>query len=105
MALLVGAMCIFTSTTFAQGQMPLEPVGGSELRLLQLFLTGTYGIAIGLAVAIFGIFQFSQNNTGFGILLIVVGTCITFAPGILNGTRAFVCPVTKALGNNIECRR
>jgi hypothetical protein len=99
-ALLVGAIFIMASTAWAQ-----EAVGGAELRLLELFLTGTYGITIGLGVAIFGLWQISQSNMGFGIILLIVGACITFAPGILNGTRAFVCPITKALGHNVECRR
>jgi hypothetical protein len=99
-ALVLGAFLLLCGNPWAQGG---EPTGEAELRLLELFLTSTYGIAIGLGVAIYGIFKFSQNDTTGGLLLVIVGACITFAPGILNGVRLFVCPITAALGVNISC--
>lgn len=99
LALILGAFLLVGMTVFAQEAKP----GEAELQLLELFLTSTYGLAIGLGVAIYGIYKFSQNDTTFGILLVVIGACITFAPGILNGTRLFVCPITAALGVNITC--
>lgn len=99
LALTLGAFLLVCVNTYAQAAKP----GEAELQLLELFLTSTYGLSIGLGVAIYGIYKFSQNDTGFGILLVVIGACITFAPGILNGTRLFVCPITAALGVNISC--
>ncbi|MCA3244237.1 MAG: hypothetical protein INF43_02895 [Alphaproteobacteria bacterium] len=98
MALVLGAFLLLCSNPFAQAA-----TGEAELQLLELFLTSSYGLAIGLGVAIYGIFKFSQNDTAGGLVLVIVGACITFAPGILNGVRLFVCPITAALGVNISC--
>ncbi len=98
-ALLVGAGLLLAGIGWAQD----APAGEAELRLLELFLTGNYGLTLGLGVVIFGIFQIVQQNVGGGILLIVVGALIVLAPGIYNGTRMIVCPITALLGNNIQC--
>ncbi len=91
LALLVGASLFIAGTAAAQA------VGGAELRLLEIFLTRWIGITIGLGVAVYGIFKFSQSETGFGITLVLVGAAITFAPGIFNGFRMVVEPMAKAL--------
>lgn len=92
MALIVGA-----SLLMAGGVWAADAVGGQELKMLTLILTSNYGIALGLGAAIWGIYQFSQNNTGLGLTLVIAGVLITLSPGIFNGTRAIVCGVSSLL--------
>ncbi len=101
----MGAFLLTAGTAVAATEQPgaISSPGEAELHLLELFLTSSYGLTIGLGVAIYGLFRFSQNETGTGIALLLVGACITFAPGILNGFRLIVCPVTAALGHEISC--
>lgn len=95
MALTLGAMPVWAQQT---------AVGAPELKLVELLLTGSIGFALGLLIAIYGVYTLSiGQSTGFGIALIILGVLITLTPGIYNGARAVVCPIIKTLSSNAVC--
>ena len=79
-------------------------VGAPELRLVQGFLTGNYGLLIGVATAFAGVYKLAAKaDAKGGILLIILGVLFTMAPAIYNGTRLIVCPIAKALAPSAAC--
>lgn len=74
--------------------------GAAEVRLLEMIFTGNIGLAIGLAIAILGIFSFVKGNTAGAIVFVVLGVIITLLPGIYNGVRIIACPIASALGGH-----
>ncbi len=98
LALLCGAFALLAGLGFTD-----DAIGGAEVKLLTMVLTGPLGLALGLAVVAMGIWQFAQQNNGVAITMVLAGVLITLAPGIYNGARTVVCPITQALGYEVKC--
>jgi hypothetical protein len=77
-------------------------VGAAEIDLFITILTGNIGIALGLGVAIIGIFRFISGNVAGGITMVVLGVIITLMPAIYNGLRLIVCPIATSLGGHCD---
>ena len=106
LALLCGAFALLAGLGFAAEGAEAAAnaaIGGAEVKLLEMVLTGPLGFTLGLAVVAMGIWQFAQQNNGVAITMVLAGVLITLAPGIYNGARTVVCPITQALGYEVKC--
>lgn len=75
-----------------------EEAGRAELNMLQTVLTGNFGIFLGLALTVWGIFKaFAKGETGGGILLIICGVALTIFPGVFNVASSIVNPIVTAI--------
>jgi|GEM_PF-3884679 len=73
-------------------------VGQNELHLLEIILTGSIGMGIGLLVTAIGIYRVAMGSTRGGIILILLGAMVTVLPGIYNGVRDITCGIAAGFG-------
>lgn len=77
---------------FAQG------AGGIELSAIEQLLTGNLGLAIGLLIAVWGIWKMAvDGEVGGGIFIIICGVLLTVFPGVFNSALAVVTPLVQSL--------
>lgn len=68
---------------------------------VQGWVTGNIGLAIGLILAVFGIWTWVvKQETMAGIFLIIGGVLITIAPGVMNTMSSFINPITSGFGGS-----
>ena len=93
-------MMLVASPVFAQsGGTGANQAGTSLLTTLNSVLTGNLMLAIGLAIAVIGLWVWLvKQETMAGILMIVGGVVLTAAPAIFRGTSTVVTPVVDSLG-------
>ena len=74
-------------------------MGTVELAALSSLVTGKFGLLIGLAATVLGIYTWVvKQSTMVGLTMIVGGILFTLAPGVVNGTRILFCPIVTSLG-------
>ena len=89
-------MALVASPAFAQA----ESAGTNLLTTLNSLLTGNLMLAIGLAIAVIGLWVWLvKQETMAGIFMIIGGVLLTAAPAIFKGTSTVVTPVVDSFGS------
>lgn len=97
---LTGLMLTTASPAFAQG---IGDAGGKFLTTINHVLTGNIMLAVGLIVAVLGLWMWLvKQETSAGIMMIIGGVILTAAPAIFNATSTVVNPVVDSAGMRFE---
>lgn len=92
---LVAGLMLIGGDVLAQGA---DKAGSTFLDAVQKASTGNLGLAIGLCLAILGIWTWVvKQETGAGIFLIIGGILITITPGVFNSLRSIVNPLVSTV--------
>lgn len=69
-------------------------VGQAELSAIEGLLTGNIGLAIGLLLAVWGIWKAVVNGeVGGGLIIVVCGVLVTIFPGVFVTAYNVVSPI------------
>lgn len=72
--------------------------GDAELKILEDLVTGNIGLAIGLILAVWGLWKaVVSGETGSGLLLLVCGVLLTLFPGVFDTAASIVKPIAQTL--------
>ena len=91
-------VCIVLALVSARTTLAGTSVGDIELKAVESVLTGNIGMAVGLIITIWGIWElFVKGETVRGGILLFCGVAITVFPGVFNVFQALVLPAVQVL--------